>query len=296
VGLREGIFRRAGFAVEDESFGGSAHRVNALENDNAQVASLGEIAMLLAMSRDRKGFYWIGSQNEAPGNEGLVARGVTRIQDLRGKRVVLMTKTSVHLTVADLLASAGIDITDPAQVTVLHAADSNVVNLLERGDADAGAIWEPYYSMLRELPGATVLGEDTDTEIYRRFRTMTGPDVVCASRSWVDEDPARARRFFLAYFEAVRWCAEHPEELLEVVLARVGKTSSREAVAQALGRFTWLPLPQQRLALSEARLLGQARVVSELLVKMGMARRVPEAHHWTWPELHHADPAKEAAP
>ena len=57
-------------------------------------ASLGEVAMLTAMARDRRGFYWIGCQNIAPGNEGLVAIGIDSIADLleRADRGLLAAK------------------------------------------------------------------------------------------------------------------------------------------------------------------------------------------------------------
>ena len=69
VGIEKGIFEKHGFEVEERKFGSSSDRINALEADNAQFASLGEVAMLTAMSRDRRDFYWIGCQNIAPGNQ-----------------------------------------------------------------------------------------------------------------------------------------------------------------------------------------------------------------------------------
>ncbi|MFQ5845623.1 MAG: ABC transporter substrate-binding protein, partial [Planctomycetota bacterium] len=216
VGIRRGIFRKHGFEVQKEAFGGSADRINALEAGNAVFASLGEVAMLAAMARDRRGFYWVGCHNIASGNEGLVGVGVHSIGQLKGKKVALYQNTSIHLTIALLLKEAGLDIR--RDVEVLNAQDSAVVDLVRRGDAAAGGMWEPFYTRLRNLPGARVLGTDQDTSVYRDFKMMTGPDVLCASKRWVDADPERARRFFRAYFEAVEWCNEHPEELVRIVL------------------------------------------------------------------------------
>ncbi len=281
VGIEKGIFAEAGFDVEDRAFGSSPNRVSALESGAAQFASLGEVAMLQAMAEGREGFFWIGNQDIAPGNEGLVAVGIERVEDLRGKRIAVNFNTSVHITVALLLRKAGLD---PAKdVTLLRADDSAVVDLVRSGEAQAGCIWEPFYSDLRALPGARVLGTDTDTEIYERFRTMTGPDVVCASRQWVERDPARAGRLLKAYFRAVAWCRDHPEALLDLVAARVGKP--RESVAAAMKNFVWLDGPAQRVVMSDARMFGQAEYASKVLVELGLMKAVPAFRNWTRTDL-----------
>jgi len=277
IGIRKGIFARHGFEVEDRAFGGSAERLNALETGNATFASLGEVAMLEAMTAGRRGFYWVGSQNVAPGNEGLVAIGIDSIADLRGKRIALYDNTSVHLTIALLLKDAGLDIRK--DVTIVNGRDSEVVELVRNGDADAGGIWEPFYTDLRNLPEARVLGTDKDTSIYREFKSMTGPDVICAAKEWVDADEDRAKRFFRAYFEAVQWCQDHPEELIEVAMEVTRK--DRESVAAALANFTWIGWDGQKVMMSDARMFGQADAVAALLIELGKIEAAPAYRDWT---------------
>lgn len=281
VGVRKGIFAEAGFDVDARAFGPSSDRLTAIGSGAAQFASVGEVAMLAAMAEGRDGFYWIGSQDIAPGNEGLVGIDVESIADLRGKRIAVNVGTSVHVTAYELLRGAGLDIAK--DVEVLRAADSAVVDLVRSGEAAAGIIWEPFYTDLRALPGAKVLGTDEDTSIYRRFKTMTGPDVVCASRAWVDADPARAKRFFRAYFDAVAWCQGNPGELAAIVADQVGKKP--EEVAPALSRIRWLDRSAQRVVMSDAMLFGQAVELSRILTEMGILRSAPEFRKWTRPDL-----------
>jgi ABC-type nitrate/sulfonate/bicarbonate transport system substrate-binding protein len=281
VGVRKGFFADAGFDVDARAFGPSSDRLTAIESGAAQFASVGEVAMLAAMAEGRDGFYWIGSQDIAPGNEGLVGVGVESIADLRGKRIAVNVGTSVHVTAYELLRGAGLDI--GKDVEVLRAADSAVVDLVRSGEAAAGIIWEPFYTDLRAIPGAKVLGTDEDTSMYRRFKTMTGPDVVCASRTWVDADPARAKRFFRAYFDAVAWCQANPEELAGIVAEQVGKKP--DEVAPALRRFRWLDRQAQRVVMSDAMLFGQAVELSRILVEMEILRSEPDFRRWTRPEV-----------
>ncbi|MHC4941237.1 MAG: ABC transporter substrate-binding protein [Planctomycetota bacterium] len=277
AGLRQGIFEKHGFKVRKEAFGGSADRISNLAADNAQFASLGEVAMLAAMARDNRDFYWIGCHNIAPGNEGLVAVGVDSIEGLKGKKIAIYENTSVHLTVALLLKQAGLDIRK--DVEILNAQDSAVVDLVRNGDAVAGAMWEPFYTDLKGLDGAKLLGTDMDTSIYKQFKMMTGPDVLCASRKWVDADPERAKKFFRAYFEAVQWCADHPEELVQIVVDEVRKPEKE--VRAALKNFKWNGWGAQKAMLSDQRMFGQAKAVSELLIELGRMDRVPAYREWT---------------
>lgn len=281
VGLKEGFFREAGFDVQDRAFGSSPNRVSALEAEAAQFASLGEVAMLQAMAEDRDGFVWIANQDIAPGNEGLVAVGIDSVAGLKGKRIALNYNTSVHLTVALLLRKAGLDIR--TDVTVLRADDSAVVDLVRSGEAEAGCIWEPFFTDLRNLPGAVLLGKDTDTEVYERFETMTGPDVVCASRKWVEADPARAKRLFAAYFRAVRWCRDNPDGLVDLVAERVGKP--KDVVRTGLAKMIWLDDAAQKVVMSDARMFGQAAFAAQLLVDLDLAKKVPAFRNWTRTDL-----------
>ena len=281
VGIREGIFAKAGFAVEARAFGSSPNRITALENGSAQLASVGEVAMLEAMAEGRRDFYWIGNQDIAPGAEGLVAIGIDRIEDLRGRKIAVNVNTSVHITVYELLKSAGLDL--KTDVEVLRGDDSAIVDLVRSGEAQAGIIWEPFYTQLRELPGAVVLGTDRDTSIYRRFKTMTGPDMVCLSKAWADADPARAKRLVRAYFEAVRWCRDHPGELIDLIAEHVGLTA--DDVRPVLANFKWLTREDQAVVMSDEMLFGQAQVASEILVDMGLMKSAPEYRRWTRPDL-----------
>lgn len=269
--------RSAGFRVEARAFGSSPNRLSALETNAAQFASLGEVAMLEGMAEGRDRFYWIGNQDIAPGNEGLVAIGIDSIEALKGKRIALNFNTSVHITVALLLEEAGLDIN--RDVTILRADDSAVVDLVRNGEAEAGCIWEPFYTDLRSLPGATVLGTDMDTSVYKKFKTMTGPDVICCSRTWFDEDPARAKRLLRAYFEAVAWCKANPEELYGIISKEVNKPV--EGVRAAMKNFIWLDWQAQKVVMSEARMFGQAQYASEVLRKIGLIERIPEFRNWT---------------
>ena len=58
-------------------------------------------------------------------------------------------------------------------VRLVNLELGDVPAVFRAGNVDAALVWEPGFSQLEAVPGARVLGMDTDTEVYRRFGSMT---------------------------------------------------------------------------------------------------------------------------
>jgi NitT/TauT family transport system substrate-binding protein len=279
VGTDRGIFARHGFRVSWRFIGKSTDRLNAISSGEAQFASLGEIAMLSAMAQGNTRFYWVGNQDIAPGFEGLVAQpGIADFAALRGARIGFPFGSSVELTARMLLRQNGLDPDRDVRLVNLEVGD--VPAVFRAGNVDAALVWEPGFSQLKAVPGARVLGMDTDTEVYRRFGTMTGPDVLILGRDWVDRDPARARRFLGAYFEALRWVEDHSAQTVELV---AGRWIQQDAalIAANLERFEWHDAEDHRRVMSDEGIFAQADFIIEILHgQMGALPRRPPFREW----------------
>lgn len=263
IGIERGIFKTHGFEVNWRFIGKSMDRLNAISSGEAQFASLGEIAMISAMAQGNRRFYWVGNQDIAPGFEGLVARqGISQIGELKGKTIGFPFGSSVDLTCRLLLKQHNLDPEKDVKMVNLEVGD--VPAVFRAGNVDAALIWEPGFSQLRAVPGATVLAMDTDTEVYKKFGTMTGPDVLIMGKKWVDADPKRARRFMQAYFEALEWVAEHTEQAAEIVQ---GKYIQQDLtlIKSNLNKFVWRGGQQQNMVMSEQGIYSQAEMIIEIL-------------------------------
>jgi len=178
-GVESGIFKKHGFEVEFRPIGTSSDRIKAISSGTVQFASLGQIAMLTQMANGNRSFYWVGNQDIAPGFEGVVAApGITSFAQLKGKKIGLVIASSVEITVYQLLAQNGLSASD---VKLVPLKPNQITTAMKTGSIDAGAVWEPHFSRIKAIEGATVLGLDTDTDIYKTFKTMTGPDVLVIS-------------------------------------------------------------------------------------------------------------------
>ncbi len=279
VGIERGIFRDHGFEVQWQFIGKSMDRLNAISSGEAQFASLGEIAMLSAMAQNNTRFYWVGNQDIAPGFEGLVAaEGIATFEQLRGKTIGFPFGSSVDITCRMLLKQNNLDPEKDVKLVNLEVGD--VPAVFRAGNVDAALIWEPGFSQLIAVEGATVLGMDTDTEVYRRFGTMTGPDVLIMSREWADADPRRAKTFLGAYFEALEWVVNHPEETIQLVQGKYIQ-QDMELIEKNMNKFIWHDLRAQRHVMSNEGIFGQADYVIDILYKdMKTIPEKPDFRQW----------------
>jgi ABC-type nitrate/sulfonate/bicarbonate transport system substrate-binding protein len=284
VGMELGIFSRHGFAVEWRFIGKSMDRLNAISSGEAQFASLGEIAMLSAMAQGNERFYWVGNQDIAPGFEGLVAQpGIEGFDDLRGKRIGFPFGSSVELTCRMLLHQNGLDPDRDVRLVNLEVGD--VPAVFRAGNVDAALVWEPGFSQLKAVDGAVVLGMDTDTPVFSRFGTMTGPDVLVIGRGWADADPDRARRFLAAYFEALQWVDANPKEAAELVQGAYIQ-QDLELIRENIGRFIWHDAEDHRRVMSDGGIFAQAEYILSILhEQMKAIPNKPDFRRWLKPEL-----------
>jgi taurine transport system substrate-binding protein len=122
---------------------------------------------------------------------------------------------------------------------------------------------------------------------------MTGPDVLLLSRAFADEDPERAREFLAAYFEALAWVKEHPDEAAELVHREGYLPQDLDQIRESLSRFEWHTLEDQHEVMSDEGLFGQTEYVLRILHED--MRAIPEKPDFRkWVRLDLLPPAPAA--
>ena len=133
-------------------------------------------------------------------------------------------------------------------------------------------------SEVLELPGVRALGWDTDTFLYEKYKTMSGPDVLLVSKSWADTDPEGVRHFLGAYFEALDVLVEDKETAAKKA-ARMGfpPVKDEAKVLAVFEQISWQGAYKQVDILSERELLGQADEICRILKEdMQVIDRIPD--------------------
>jgi sulfonate transport system substrate-binding protein len=151
----------APYSVEFADFSGGSAVIEALRSGAADVGSIGEAPVPIAVDSGVKDLVTIGLQAN-PGTSGgyyLVARpgsGVTKIEDLRGRRVAYPPGSGRHMITAALLKQHGLNLKTDVQPVELAGAE--VVPTFAAGAVDAAIVLGNQYYQLGEPP---ILGDGT---------------------------------------------------------------------------------------------------------------------------------------
>jgi sulfonate transport system substrate-binding protein len=151
----------APYAVEFADFSGGAAVIESLRSGAADVGSIGEAPVPIAVDSGVTDLITIGLQAN-PGTSGgyfLVAKpnsGITKIEDLRGKRVAYPPGSGRHMITAALLKQHGLDLRHDVQPVELAGAE--VVPTFAAGAVDAAIVLGNQYYQLGEPP---ILGDGT---------------------------------------------------------------------------------------------------------------------------------------
>jgi sulfonate transport system substrate-binding protein len=149
----------APYAVEFADFSGGAAVIEALRSGAADVGSIGEAPVPIAVDSGVTDLVTIGLQAN-PGTSGgyyLVAHpnsGITTIEQLRGKKVAYPPGSGRHMITAALLKQHGLDLKTDAQPVELAGAE--VVPTFAAGAVDAAIVLGNQYYQLGEPP---ILGD-----------------------------------------------------------------------------------------------------------------------------------------
>lgn len=153
--------KEAPYAVEFADFSGGSAVIEALRSGAADVGSIGEAPVPIAVDSGVTDLVTIGLQAN-PGTSGgyfLVAKpgsGVTKIEDLRGRRVAYPPGSGRHMITAALLKQHGLDLKHDVQPVELAGAE--VVPTFAAGAVDAAIVLGNQYYQLGEPP---ILGDGT---------------------------------------------------------------------------------------------------------------------------------------
>jgi len=178
--------------------------------------------------------------------------GISKVADLKGKRVAVTRGTDPHIFLVRALADAGLTEKDITVVPLQHP-DGRAA--LERGDVDAWAGLDPMMAAAEINSGAILF--------YRKPEANTW-GILNVREAFAAEHPDAVRRVIEAYEEARAWALAHPGELKKLFVA-VTKLAE-PVVERALGSRTDLSNsaigePQRRSILAAGLALQQAGVI-----------------------------------
>src|SRR5580700_6003712 len=133
------------------------------------------------------------------------ASNISRVEDLRGKRVAVTRGTDPHVFLLRSLASAGLSEKD-IQIVPLQHPDGKVA--LERGQVDAWAGLDPYMAQLEV---------DKGFKLFFRRADWNSFGVLNVREAFASEHPDITERVLRTYEKARLWCLDHSDEARTVL-------------------------------------------------------------------------------
>jgi sulfonate transport system substrate-binding protein len=132
---------------------------------------------------------------------------ITKVSDLKGKRVAVTRGTDPHIFLVRALADNGLSEKDVKLVLLQHQ-DGKLA--LERGDVDAWAGLDPLMAAAEVETGAKLF--------FRKPEANTW-GILNVREEFAAQHPAVVRKVIAAYEEARKWSLANPAELTKTLVA-----------------------------------------------------------------------------
>jgi taurine transport system substrate-binding protein len=168
--------------------------------------------------------------------EALAARqGVSNVAGLMGKKVATPVGSTTHFS---LLALLKLENVDASKVTLLDLQPKDLVAAWQRGDIDAGYVWEPHLTKLTESGGQVLV---TSADLAERG--VLTADVGLVSKDFAQKYPEALKQYVAVLDEAVAYYRKDPQAASEALAKELG-LSPEESLKAAEG-IIWLTSTEQ---------------------------------------------------
>lgn len=188
----------------------------------------------------------------------VVGPEITSIEDLRGKKIGMLTGSQFEMTVVEMLQSANMSTSD---VTIVSMDPENTLTALESGQVQAIDTWEPY------LSEALSNGYKT---IYPQQQLHLFPDLIVFRKSIVDERPEDVRAFLKAWFQAVEYRQQHEGETRDIAAKYIGISADKVLPDDNLRLYT---LDDNKSLFSKQKansIYSITKITSDYLISIGV--------------------------
>ena len=221
--IDQGYLEEEGITVNLTEFQDGPTIIAAMESGSIDIGYIGQGAHKLCINGQATIFALSHISN---GDALIGGEGITKIEDLKGKKVAYSSGTSSEDILVNSLTSVG--------MTMYDMDASAIVTAMISGGVDAAATWSPNsLKILEEVPNATKLSDN-----------LTFSDKTVSLASWIcmpdyaNENKDVLVRFTRALFKAMDYAAtEHQEETAALVAKQIA--GAQATVCEQRGRAEW---------------------------------------------------------
>ena len=192
----KGYFAEEGIKINMTQFEDGPSEIAAMKQGSIDVAFIGPGAHKLCSKGEAQVFLM---QHMGDGDCIIGLKGITKLEDLRGKSVGYAAGTSSESILTTALASVGMTLED---VEALSMDASALTTAALSGQLDAVAAWSPMsLTILAQAENATDICSNVD------FDTMASPGSWVVNPDWAKENSDVLVKFIRAMFKAMDFAA-----------------------------------------------------------------------------------------
>jgi NitT/TauT family transport system substrate-binding protein len=231
VALEQGIFERHGLAVETVAMSPAAVS-QALTAGSLDLATSGGSAISAYVGGATDLVFVAGLVNKAH-FKVLSRPELASMEELRGKTIGSSTAGSgASMALFETLRRFGLEPNRDVQISYLRE-QPNIASGLLSGAVDAGVLAPPFTDQV-EAQGARVLVD------MRQFNVELAGTNLTTTRTFLAREREVARRFVMAYAEALRFAREHREPTVAAIVRGTQNPDRQQAEsAYAIYRDLW---------------------------------------------------------
>ncbi|HWP96084.1 MAG TPA: aliphatic sulfonate ABC transporter substrate-binding protein [Syntrophomonadaceae bacterium] len=153
------------------------------------------------------------------------------VQDLKGKKVGVVVGSYGHHLLALVLQKNGLSLSD---VQVINLPHTDIPTALDKGDIDAGVIWEPLITQLQDKDAIRILADGTGLK--------KGEIVLVARNAFAETNPQLIDIFLKTYLRGYDFVKQNSQESASLITPDVKLDASQ--LARVMSKFDYNPVIQ----------------------------------------------------
>jgi sulfonate transport system substrate-binding protein len=202
-----------GYNVTWTEFPGGPQLLEALNAGAIDFGTTGEAPPIFAQAAGAPLLY-VGVEPPAPEGEAILVpkdSKITKVTQLKGKKVALNKGSNVHYLLARALEAEHLTLKD-VEAVYLPPADARAA--FESGAVDAWVIWDPFLAAAQAATGARTLVDGKSLVSNHQF--------YLSSQSFAESAPATLKVLLEEIAAVDKWAASNPDEVAKTIAPRIG--------------------------------------------------------------------------
>ena len=248
TGIEKGYFAEEGLELNLVQFDAGPAEIAAMEQGSIDIAYIGKGAHKLCPNGTAD---ILLLQHMGDGDSIIGLNGITKLEELKGRKVGYAAGTSSEAILVAALESVGLTLAD---VDAMNMNASNLTSAAMAGSIDAVAAWAPMsLTILSQVKDSVDICSNVD------FPSMVTPGSWVVNPNWVKDHKDEAMKFVRAMYKAMDYASASltDDAIAEEVAGYISPIIVKDVSAVMEERYTgtWMNSTQLKTMLDDGSLL-----------------------------------------